>query len=210
MHYQQNPTWPIDENYDTGALINPANMIKHMRTFSENETLLANLTSTYKLSDDLSAKLTLGMERSETQRNTMASKLAAGSTGGGILNNGRGVVQDLENEQDLVELTLNYNKDFGDNNLDVVAGYSYQKTSTDGRYGIGWGFAQSDLIGMAKELSNNLNSIESGLSGSYQQFGFDADGLFVNRLFPTISSNEAAGSPSGALRAAAADYFGNT
>ena len=125
----------------------------------------------------------------------MASKLAAGSTGGGILNNGRGVVQDLENEQDLVELTLNYNKDFGDNNLDV-AGYSYQKTSTDGRYGIGWGFAQSDLIGMAKELSNNLNSIESGLSGSYQQFGFDADDLFVNRLFPTISSNEAAGSPS--------------
>jgi TonB-linked SusC/RagA family outer membrane protein len=206
-----NPTWPIDENYDTGALINPANMIKHMRTFSENETLLANLTSTYKLSDALSAKLTLGLERSETQRNTMASKLAAGSTGGGILNNGRGVVQDLENEQDLVELTLNYNKDFGDNNLDVVAGYSYQKTSTDGRYGIGWGFAQSDLIGMSKELSNNINIIESSLSGSYQQFGFDGDGLFVNRLFPTISSNEAAGSPSGVtLRAVAADYFGNT
>ena len=64
---------------------------------------------------------------------------------------------------------------------------------------------------MSKELSNNINIIESSLSGSYQQFGFDADGLFVNRLFPTISSNEAAGSPSGVtLRAAAADYFGNT
>ena len=29
----------------------------------------------------------------------MASKLAAGSAGGGILNNGRGVVQDLENNK---------------------------------------------------------------------------------------------------------------
>ena len=50
---------------------------------------------------------------------------------------------------------------------------------------------------MSKELSNNINIIESNLSESYQQFGFDADGLFVNRLFPTISSNEAAGSPRG-------------
>lgn len=203
-----NPTWPVDETFEPGGVINPANMLKYVRTFSDNETILMNLSANYALSDNLSANLTYGITRNETQRNTMATKNAGGYMENSITGNGRGIIQNTGNDEDLLEFTVNYNKDFGNSNLDVIAGYSYQETSYQGRYGLGFGFTNESVQGMANELYNDMELIESGLSGQYQQFGYDRDGLYVNRLFPSISQNEAVSSPSGvSLQSVAADYW---
>ena len=69
---------------------------------------------------------------------------------------------------------------------------------------------------MATDLSNSASSLESMISGRYQQYGYSFDvpnnpnGLFVNRLFPTPET-EFLGETTGlGVRALFADTFDNT
>jgi iron complex outermembrane receptor protein len=86
----------------------------------------------------------------------------------------------------LLEATATYKKQFKNSSLEALFGFSYQDFQTRGRSVQGWGFATGDLGKAGEDLENAANTIESVISGSYQQYGLgiNTPEIFVNRLFP--------------------------
>tara|TARA_R110002051_G_scaffold141279_1_gene214279 strand:+ start:3079 stop:6186 length:3108 start_codon:yes stop_codon:yes gene_type:complete len=184
--YSSNPTWPANSSFNPGDRINALNLLENWQSLTSTNRFLINFSASYDLIQDLTAKVTVGYDKSESTREAnLGSKSFNVSRGTG--GNGRGALNDLNLENRLLELTLNYKKDLGTSTLEVLGGFSYQDFNTKGRNVEGWGYGTTNLNTMATDLANSANIIESMITGSYQQYGYasggDAD-LFVNRLFP--------------------------
>lgn len=210
--YSANPTWPADANFtNIGGQINPANILNTVKSFGETDRILANLSTSYKFTDELTGKVTLGYDKSKGDQSTMANADAL-NAGDGITGNGRGTIISLEDTSELLEATLNYTKEYENSKLEALAGFSYQSFRSQGRWSNGWGFATRDLQGMSDQMMAGLSVVEASLgNGSYQQFGLNqANGLFVQRLFPTVSANESVATPTGIrVKSLTADYWDN-
>src|SRR5690606_1540472 len=97
----------------------------------------------------------------------------------------------VETKGELLDITLNYNKDFGDSQLTALVGYSFQSYQRKGKSISALGFSTTHLSQMIADMETAASSAERQLSGSYQQFGHNSTNTFVNRLFPAVSQNEA-------------------
>ncbi|MEZ4794596.1 MAG: TonB-dependent receptor, partial [Flavobacteriaceae bacterium] len=185
--YSANPTWPTGPDFDgTGGLLSPATALAYTQNVSHTNRLLVNFSAEYAFIPELSAKINLGFDTSESTRIAVASPKAR-NFDQGAFGNGLGALNDLNTESRLIEATLNYKKDFSNSSLDVLAGYSFQDFQRDGRNVSAWGFFTNDLNEMGDAIENSANAVESKISGDYQQYGLAgniADGIFVNRLFP--------------------------
>ena len=209
--YFANPTWPTDVTFSTGGneLI-PSQLLAYYQDLTHTNRYLLNLSGEYAITSDLKAKLSLGFDESSSDRNQSLSASITGLTNGAP-GNGRGALLDVYKKNKLMEFTLNYSKEFGNSKLEALVGYSYQSFQSTGRTVLGFGYASTNLNTMASVLADASSSIEGGLTGSYQQYGYDSDGLFVNRLFPTVSQNESVSAPSiTGVQAVAADFYNNT
>ncbi|WP_318343573.1 SusC/RagA family TonB-linked outer membrane protein [Flagellimonas baculiformis] len=213
--YASNPTWPANPNFNPGDRINPINLLQNWQSMTYTDRVLVNFSAEYDILDELTAKVTLGYDKSDSKREASLSSKSF-NVGSGAAGNGRGALNDLINENRLLELTVNYNTEFENSNLDALVGFSYQDFNVRGRNIQGWGYSSADLNQMATDLSNSASALESQISGRYQQYGYSFDvpnnpnGLFVNRLFPTPET-EFLGETSGlGVRALFADTFDNT
>ena len=182
----QNPTAPIDPNFDPGGnVLNPASLLANYQGFSNSDRLLVNITADYKFTDELSLKVTGGYDRNDTK--TLAA--FAGSVIGlnGVSGIGRGNFNTFDQENTLLETTLNYSKDFDNVKLDLVGGYSYQKFDRSGIFAAGAGFGTNNLDAINGRLEDQFDLVDSAIEGSYQVFGYGVDGSYVNRLFPELN-----------------------
>ena len=189
--YSANPSWPNDPSFDTGGVLNPANLLDQTSQEAKTFRGLFNLSASYAITDNLNAKLTYGLDTSNSTRKSAVGKEII-AFGNGSRDNGRGAVNDINVLNNLFEATLNYEKEFNANSkLDVVAGFSYQNFNRAGRNISGWGFATNSLTEIPEVLETAANSIESSISGSYQQYGRVNGGtdVFVNRLLPSVSTD---------------------
>ena len=189
--YSANPTWPANSTYNPGDRINPLNLLENWQSLTYTDRFLINLSASYDIVEDLTAKVTVGYDKSNSTREAeLGSK--SFNVGRGAGGNGRGTLNDVNLENRLLELTLTYKKEFDNSVLDVLGGFSYQDFNTEGRNVEGWGYSSTNLNSMARNLTDAASKIESMITGSYQQYGYasggDAD-LFVNRLFPTPVSD---------------------
>jgi len=183
--YSANPTWPTNPNFDgTGGLLSPATALAYTQILTHTDRLLLNFSAEYEVIAGLKAKVNLGYDTSESTGTAVASKKAL-NFDQGVAGNGAGALVDLNTESKLLEATLNYNKDLGNNNLDVLVGYSFQDFQRDGRNVSAWGFFTEDLNTMADAIERSANAVEDKIDGEYQQYGFAgniSDGIFINRL----------------------------
>ena len=190
--YSANPTWPTNPDFDgTGGLLSPATALAYTQNISNTNRALVNFSAEYAIIPELSAKINLGYDTSESTRTAVASGRAR-NFDQGAFGNGIGAINDLNTESKLLEATLNYKKDFSNSSLDILVGYSFQDFQRDGRNISGWGFYTDDMNEMGEDLENTANRIEDNITGDYQQYGFAgniADGIFVNRLFPEPSTD---------------------
>ncbi|GAC1597349.1 MAG: TonB-dependent receptor [Ginsengibacter sp.] len=151
-----NPTFPVYDKdgsfYDPGdGNRNPAELLAY---FTDNDNInryLTNISGSYELIKGLTYKATFGYDRSKSLRKSFAdprlsSAVAGGTTnvfgvdyGNGINGNGRAVYQYNNLKTTLVEHTLTYNKLFGTSEINVVGGYSFQRTENDGSAKVGYG-----------------------------------------------------------------------
>lgn len=211
--YSANPTWPTDPNFDgTGGLLSPATALAYTQNISNTNRALINFSAEYAIIPELSAKINVGYDTSESTRTAVASGRAR-NFDQGAFGNGIGAINDLNTESKLLEATLNYNKDFSNSSLDVLVGYSFQDFQRDGRNISGFGFFTEDLNEMGEDLENTANRIENNITGEYQQYGFApniADGIFVNRLFPEPSTDFIVGLGNLGVRSLFVDTFDNT
>ena len=203
--YSANPTWPASATFNPGDRINPVNLLQNWQSLANTNRFLVNFSASYDIVENLTGKVTVGYDKSESTRE---GSLGSNSfnVGRGAAGNGRGGLNDLTNENRLIELTLSYKKEFGNSVLDALAGFSYQDFNTRGRNIEGWGYSTTNLNSMAEHLDQVAGIIESQISGSYQQYGYDSgNDLFVNRLFPTTTTDRL-----GAVDIPVASVFANT
>lgn len=205
-----NPTIPIDPNFDPGNnVLNPASLLTNFRGESHSDRILLNLSADYKITDEFSAKVTVGYDQLES---TTASAFSANVLGlNGVSGIGRGNYNTFDQDNSLLEATLSYNKEFENSNLSVVGGFSYQEFDRQGVFAQGAGFSTNNLDNILDQLENTYNAASGVIQGSFQNFGYGENTSYVNRLFPEINDTDVL--PSGftrSIRAFVGDTFDNT
>lgn len=210
--YSANPTWGTSANFSpAGGLLSPANYLANSQNRTFTNRVLLNASADYKITSELSAKVNVGYDKSESENVSVLSSKIRNLNG--IQDIGFGVFNTLERENSLLEGTLNYNKEFESSKLDVLVGYSYQEFKNTGRNSTGRGFGTSNLNQMGQELRDVVNGAAATITGNYQQYyyGTNNSALQVNRLLPTVVAGEAV--PFGFTRRVngmVADLFDNT
>jgi len=178
--FSANPTWPNDPSYDTGTLVNPANLLAYTRGTTNTNRYLANVSLEYDLTSNLKAKVSLGVDKSDSDNISVTSGEVVGLADG-IAGNGRGAYNRLEIQNDLLEATIAYNKEYKNSKLDILGGFSYQNFKNKGLFSGGWGFSTTDLDLMGSTLQGIVTGLADELPGNYQQFGYSTNlnGVFV-------------------------------
>ncbi|SIP92812.1 SusC/RagA family TonB-linked outer membrane protein [Maribacter ulvicola] len=195
--YFANPTWPTSSEFNLSGNINPANMLAFTQNESHTDRVLLNGSAEYKFTSEFSGKVNLGYDKSDAA-NTAVVSSNADNLGRGAQGNGVGAYYTLETVNKLFETTVNYKKDFDTWNIDALVGYSYQEFNRSGRNVDAYGFSTTDLNAMGLAMENSVNAIESNISGSYQQYGYDSssNNLTINRILPA-SNTETVARPDG-------------
>ena len=177
----QNPTNPADPNVTfPGNVLNPANLLENYLGRSQSNRFLANLSASYALTDDLSAKVTVGYDATDSETTSVfgSGVLALNGTSG----IGRGGYAAIDQANSLLEATVNYKKDFGNINLDIVAGYSYQEFDRNGVFANAAGFGSLPLNGISNRLIDQFGIVDNAIDGDYAVFGYGEDGSFLSRI----------------------------
>lgn len=207
--YSANPTWSNDPDFDTGGQINPANMMAYNQSLTGTNRILLNFSADYEIISGLVGKVTFGYDKSSSTRESESSGLSK-NLGNTTFGNGAGAINDLDLESKLMEITLTWDKDFENSKLNLLGGFSYQDFRNSGRNIRGWGYNTNNMGQMAKDLTNSASAIEALISGSYQQYGLYDGGNFVNRLFPTPTSDVLAGFADTSVKSVYGDTFDTT
>ncbi|NND16339.1 MAG: SusC/RagA family TonB-linked outer membrane protein [Eudoraea sp.] len=209
--YSANPTWPLDPDFAPGgSLVHPQNLLLNSQNRTTTDRVLVNGSAEYSITSELKGKVNVGYDLSEGENTSVLNSDINGLTG---FDQGFGVYNTLERESYLLEGTLTYNKDIGDDKLDVLVGYSFQDFRTKGRNAAGRGFGGADLDQMGRDLRSTVNRAGNTISGRYQQYyyGVNTTNLIVNRLLPSVVAGEAAGNDFvRKVQGLTADTFDNT
>ena len=207
--YSANPTWPTSPDFTgTGGLTSPSALLAYNENLGNTDRILVNFSAEYDVTSELSAKVNLGYDYSDTFLSSATSGLALNVDQGAFGNGVAGVVE-REATNSLLEATLNWNKEFDNSRLNVLAGYSYQKFDRNGRTLNGWGFFTTMLGDMIDDLVASADAVESQIGGSYQQYGYapNINGTFVNRLFPDILQDNIGNTTGARTRSLFGDTF---
>jgi len=208
--YFANPTWPASTTFHTGgAEVNPLQLLNYYDDETHTDRFLGNISAEYSIMEELKAKVSLGYDKSNSDRFQVQSALSNGI--GNAPGQGQGQFGNVETKGELLDLTLTYDKSFGENHLTAMVGYSFQSYQRMGKNVQALGFSTTQLNQMMTDMDRATSLAEGQLSGSYQQFGHNNSATFVNRLFPSVSQNEAVAPLTGLpVEAIAGDYFDYT
>ena len=211
--FSANPTWPNDPDFDGGTLVNPANLLAYTQGTTNTNRYLANLSLEYDLTSNLKAKLAVGVDKSDSDNFSVTSADVLGLEDG-IPGNGRGAYNMLEVQNELLEATLTYNKEFKNSKLEVLGGFSYQSFRNSGLYSGAWGFSSRDLDVMGSNLQDVVTGIAGEISGQYQQFGYapNLTGVYVRGYdgLDFVSSSFSANTSTANVNSLAVDTYDNT
>ncbi len=193
--YSGNPTWPTDPDFDAGTQRSPANMLAYYSSTGETDRLLTNISASYDLTTNLTAKVTYGLDRSTGERLTLATGDSRGA-GDGVENYGQGQLNENVTTSNLLEATLNYTKNAGNVKVDVVAGYSVQSFRNKYHWATGRGFSDySTFAAMERDLRASYNAVNAAARAIYPKYnnwgvsntlqeGLEPSGGFVSGMTP--------------------------
>lgn len=173
--YYANPTLPANPNISAAPDRNPANLLAYYDDNTHTDRFLGNLSLEYDITDELSAKINFGYDTSSSTRGQVSGPQIL-ALNNGAENNGRAAVSNLDTENRLVELTLNYQKQFDNSNLDALIGYSFQDFNRKGQNMLGQGYGTSVLSEIV-DMTNSAYDATYNLASNYQAYGI---GTFQN------------------------------
>ncbi len=209
--YYANPTWPNELDFDPiGNNINPLQILEYVQDETETNRVLLNFSADYDIFEDLNAKVTLGYDRSKSEKTAVVSGNIVGLANGAP-GNGRGLLNDLEATNKLLDFVLNYEKEFENSNISALLGYSFQDFHREGRYASAFGFESTDMDRMSSQFRNDLNNLEGSINQSYQQLRYSDSGFLIDALFPEIVTGVSLTAPSNiSTRTITSGIFDNT
>ncbi|GMN06953.1 TonB-dependent receptor [Croceitalea sp. MTPC5] len=182
--YSANPTWPNSPTFQgAGTQINPANYLAESQIQTNTNRFLLNGAVEYDFTPELTGKINVGYDRSKSDNISVLS--ADLLSFNGVSGLGFGTFNTLENDNQTLEATLTYQKDFGNVSLNVVGGYAYQDFRTFGRSAQGRGFGTSDLDEMGRDLLATTKDAQATIENTdnLDQFLYDINSTNLDLFF---------------------------
>ncbi len=167
--YYANPTLNADPLANTDPDLNPANLLTYYDDNTKTDRFLGNLSLEYSIMENLSAKVNLGLDTSTSSRAQVGGPRLLG-LGNGVQDNGFAAVSNLDTENTLLELTVNYTKEFENSNFDALVGFSYQDFNRQGENLLGQGYSSGDLNAIARTTQETFD-VTKNLATNYQGYG---------------------------------------
>ena len=148
-------------------------------TFNERQqsNILYNLRATYDLTSDLAVSASYSRNRESGINGFFANSFSrfSGNAAGAASRKGNASRSTNDNRNDLFEVTATYNKDLGENNLELLAGYSWQEYQFQGFNAGGSGLPSNAFgfnnLGTLNDISTGQIAVGS-YQGSYRVIGF--------------------------------------
>lgn len=173
--YYSNPTLAANANIGADPDRNPANLLAYYDDNTGTTRFLGNLALDYAITEELSAKANFGYDTSESTRGQVAGPQILGIDNG-AQENGRAAVSNLDAQSKLLELTINYKKNFDNSTLDALVGYSFQDFRRKGQNILAQGIPATDLNAIQRITEETYNETRN-LASNYQGYGV---GTFQN------------------------------
>ncbi|WP_304232044.1 SusC/RagA family TonB-linked outer membrane protein [Jiulongibacter sediminis] len=185
---QLNPTIPAYTNGSPSLIDDMLNPLTRQEIYKDNAVnnrIIANFSPSLKITDDLTYKLNVGLDRSSTDRivqmlpYALLEGLDLGSLNSSL----------VKNDNNLIENTLTYNYQKSSHNLNFLAGHSYQKTFEHLRGFNLTGFASSGIEPIYQDQTStqeqpttlNTYAIKNELQSFFGRvnYGFEDKYLFT-------------------------------
>ncbi len=176
------PQQQID-NFISGNLSNPDNVAENTDLDKNINRTISNLYADFKLTDWLSFKSTFGLDI----YNLKDQQFYSTKTPWGSLNNGVAVAANINAKNLLSENYFTYSKTFDKHSVNLVAGFSYQKNTSEYNRTEGRNF-QNEILGY-----NSLQGASEFLAESsadelvMQSYLARANYSYDNRFLATVS-----------------------
>ncbi|MDH5365455.1 MAG: SusC/RagA family TonB-linked outer membrane protein [Cyclobacteriaceae bacterium] len=167
--YSANPTWSTDPDFDTGGQRSPANMLTYFQSQGATNRILTNLSADYKITDGLVAKATYGLDKATGEGVTLITGDAI-NAGNGVQGFGQGQLNENRSFNNLVELTLNYTKEMGSIDLEIVGGYSFQSFRNQWHWAGARGFSSNEFGAMEDEIRSSYDAGVAAADAIYDNY----------------------------------------
>ncbi|WP_396591521.1 SusC/RagA family TonB-linked outer membrane protein [Allomuricauda sp. R78024] len=129
---------------------NPLALLELTRATSSTLRALINVSAQYRITDNLTINTLVGLDKSTSSAASAESRNFAAN---GTLDNGRANLDEIDLTNTTWESYLNYNKEFGDDVLDVVLGHSYQEFVNEAITLRAFNFETIDLFQMINNIA---------------------------------------------------------
>lgn len=174
-----NPTMPVYDNTtdsptagnrfggyaerDIFDFFNPLSIVEQNINDGKDTRFLANISAEYSFLDNLRGSVFYSRQWENDSREFYSPKTA--KFGGGFGRNGLGGRRTDNRFNELLETTVNFDQSFGDLNMALLGGYSYQEFINDGFGASGGNFLTDAFtynnLGSALDFANGLGGIFS-------------------------------------------------
>lgn len=176
----QNPTQPVYDPSNTFAggysqvtgldYYNPVAMLNERERISKTNDMVINFKGTLKITENLEWVNFVSMQRSLWEGSSYKTQYYPSSLG----LNGEAEISNGRDEQNQFETTLMYYNSWGKHNLNAVAGYSFQETSSNNSYMDNANFDTDQFT------YNNIGNGTYRLTGQANMSSYKGDGRLIS------------------------------
>ncbi|QDO93633.1 TonB-dependent receptor [Formosa sediminum] len=155
-----------DGTYNYGNTVgdpvdNPYAVAKERIDETKTDDFRANFYANYDILENLTFKTTFGLSTENSTRGIYLPSVLTQTAGG---DNGRASVETDRETSVLSENYLTYTKEIGKGNLTLLAGYSYQKTTSENFYSEATGFISDSFSYYGLSSATNVLTPDSSIS----------------------------------------------
>ncbi len=170
----QNPTQPVydDSDPETGGYsykqgleyYNPVAMLNERTRDGKTNDLVLNLRATVKILDGLTWENFVSTQKSDWEENSYKTRYYPTILGVG----GEAEIANGRNSNSQFETSFHFNESFGDHNLEVLGGYSYQQFEENSSY-VGNSDFDTDVFSYNNISAGAYFRAGNGSLGSYRE-----------------------------------------
>ncbi len=140
------PNGSYTEDFSRGSYLNPVSLIENNIDNTKVKIFLANALAEVKILPGLQYTLSISSQNEQANRNIYFNSLS----GLAVNTNGKATRTAYENTKKVIESYFNYDKIFGQHNVKLLGGYSWQED----RFGDGFGVSTQGFVSDALTYNN--------------------------------------------------------
>jgi TonB-linked SusC/RagA family outer membrane protein len=126
------PDGSFTEDFSRGGYLNPVGIIANNDIESKEEKTLLTGLAEVKILKGLIYTLSVSGQKEDTTRNIYNNAYSGQAVGA----NGRAIRSDYKNTRQIIESYFNFDKSFGQHNIKLLAGYSWQQDRIKDGFGV--------------------------------------------------------------------------